>query len=464
MEQRFGIVQDRSREYMRDLMEKALTSLGEVLILDEAGRMVYISEEYARNMRVDIQACLGKYIGDVIEDSILPTVLKSGKATMGATYYRDGKAFLVNRVPIKEDGKVVGVVAQAILSSDLEANSAAQKIAAFMRELNFYKGKYQSMSVSRFSLDSIVSRSRSMEDLKETLQNVAGTRSTVLLTGESGTGKEVFAGALHSLSPRRNKPFARINCAAIPDNLLESELFGYEEGAFTGAVKGGKIGDFEAANGGTIFLDEVNSLSPNMQAKLLRVIQDREIKKVGSTKSIPIDVRFIFATNKDLYDMVQEGSFREDFYYRINVVNLRLPPLRERQGDVPLLVESFIRKFNRELDMDIQGVEPAAMPVLESYHWPGNIRQLENCVERAFNYCSGRLLRLGDFGLPGVAAEEAPGFQGDHPATLKEVRALAERIAIQRALEQCGGNKSEAAERLAIDRSILYDKIKRYGL
>lgn len=460
-----GVSKRISQEQMNNLIKRALVALGEILILDQDGRMVYISEEYAKNMRVSIEEALDRHIQEVVEDSILPQVLETGKATLGATYYRNGDAFFVNRVPLYQGGKVIGVVAQAILNSSLEISHTAQKLESFVRELNYYKEKYKQAAVTENNLDSIVGKSMVIVGLKDMVRIVSGTRSTVLLTGESGTGKEVFAGAIHNLSPRAKKPFVRINCAAIPDNLLESELFGYEEGAFTGAVRGGKIGDFEAANGGTIFLDEVNSLSPNMQAKLLRVIQEREIKKVGSTKTIPIDVRFIFATNKDLYQMVQEGTFREDFYYRINVVSLRLPPLRERTEDIAPLVEQFVEKFNLEMDKNISGVEPMAMVMLENYDWPGNIRELENCIERAFNYHSGNgLLSVEDIRLPGMEDSLTSGKTEVRLPTLKEVRAQAETLAIRRTMELCQGNKAEAARVLGVDRSILYEKLRRYGL
>lgn len=463
--QRYGLCSDLDPAYAQTLMQKALVGLGEVLILDEKGRMVYISEAYAKNMGVSIEEALGRKITDIIEDSRIPTVLKTGKPDLWDSYYRNGNSFLVNRMPIWDNGRIIGVVAQSVLTSEIESENMKQKLGGLIRELNYYKEKHKQMSTPRSDLDSIISRSKVMEDLKETLRTVSGTRSSVLLSGESGTGKEVFAGALHNLSPRRNKPFIKLNCAAIPDTLLESELFGYEEGAFTGALKGGKIGDFEAANGGTLFLDEVDSLSPNMQAKLLRAIQEREIKKVGSTKTIPIDVRFIFATNKDLYQLVREGKFREDFYYRINVISLRLPPLRERMEDILPLVNSFLKKFNRELDRNITGVTPEAMMMLERYHWPGNIRELENCIERAINYVTGSVIDADHIDLPqpsqGADGDVGPGTVC---CTLKEAREHAEKMAIQRMLEVCGGNKKETAERLGIDRSILYDKIKRYGL
>lgn len=463
--EQYGMVDDLSREHMEYILREALVCLGEVLILDETGRIIFASKEYAQNMKVSIEEALGRHITEIVEDSVIPEVLKTGEPTIWATYRRHGNVFFVNRVPIRKDGKIIGVVAQAVLNSRLEGSYSPKQLESFVQELNYYREKHKQMSSPRSDLDSIVGRSKVMEDLKDTLCIVSSTRSSVLLTGESGTGKEVFAGAIHNLSPRQDKPFIKLNCAAIPDTLLESELFGYEAGAFTGALKGGKIGDFEAANGGTLFLDEVDSLSPNMQAKLLRVIQEREIKKVGSTKVIPIDVRFIFATNKDLYQQVKEGLFREDFYYRINVINLRLPPLRDRMDDILPLVNTFLQKFNRELGRHVTAVTAEAMAMLERYHWPGNIRELENCIERAFNYATEGTIDTShiDLPLPPEKEEPEPG-SGWLNCTLKEARERAERLAIKGMLEACGGNKKETAERLDIDRSILYDKMKKFGL
>lgn len=447
------------RQELCHLLEHAIQALEEVIMVDALGRIVYISDEYSKNMEISIPDALGKPINEVLDHTDIPSVLKSGHATKGVVYQRKGKNFWISRYPIRDGEKIIGAVAQCILGTYLETDQIEKKLRYVTRELNYYKEKYRQASTARYTADNIVTGSRTVLELKETIAQIALTKSTVLITGESGTGKEVFANAIHSLSSRKDKPFVRLNCAAIPDNLLEAELFGYEEGAFTGAVKGGKIGDFEAANGGTILLDEVDALTPNLQAKLLRVIQEKEVKKVGSTKPVPIDVRFIFATNKDLLKLVEEKSFREDFYYRINVINLKLPPLRERVEDIPLLTDYFIKRFNSELDMHITGISPEALALLQGYSWPGNIRELENCLERAFNYArGGGLLQAEHIKLtPSHAAEVVP-------LSLREARAYAERKAIQRALSAAGGNKREAARLLEIDRSVLYEKLKRYNL
>ena len=461
MEQKDGYLVNGNCDamYLQHMLEKALNELGEICIVDREGCYLYVSDTYAENMNIAMEGAMGKPIQQVIPDSDIPTVLRSGRPTKGVLYQHNGRTFWLNRFPIRENGTIVGVVAQALATDDKTLNHLQTQLNHAMQELNYYKEKYRQSEGAHVTADAIVARSECMMALKENLKTIARTRSTVLITEESGTGKEVISCAIHELSPRRGKPFVRLNCAAIPDNLLEAELFGYEAGAFTGALRGGKMGDFEAANGGTILLDEVDSLTVSMQSKLLRVIQEREIKKVGSTKSTPVDVRFIFATNKDLTALVREGKFREDLYYRINVISLELPPLRERLEDIPLLVEHFIQKFNRELDMDIQGITPEAMALLQSRPWPGNIRELENLVERAFNFAAGPLLEVSDLHIAGAGKSEAK-----FSASLKDARQKAEKQAILRALHMANGNKKEAASLLEIDRSLLYDKIKLYGI
>ena len=450
---------DRPEE-LHALLLHALACLGDVVVIDNDGKIVFVSEGYLSHLNDPDENVLGKHISDVLEDSVLPSVLDSGNATWGSTFLRNGNLYLVNRVPIMESGKISGVVAQALINSDSNQFTPKQ-FEQFMMELNYYREKYERVSLPQNNIDTIVGVGPVMQELKNTLRMISSTRSSVLLCGESGTGKEVFAGALHNLSPRKDKPFIKLNCAAIPENLIESELFGYVGGAFTGALKNGKIGDFEAASGGTLFLDEIDSLSLNMQAKLLRAIQEREIKKIGSTKPIPIDVRFIFATNKDLLQMIKENTFREDLYYRINVLNLRIPPLRERREDIPVLAKHFVEKFNKELGKPIQGITTRALLLLEEYDWPGNIRQLENCIERAFNYASGSLIDEEDIDIPGLRPQQVPS---DAVSTLREEMDAAEKHAILRALQRCGNNKTQAAKQLGIDRRVLYQKITRLGI
>ncbi len=308
----------------------------------------------------------------------------------------------------------------------------------------------------------------SMQRVYTLVEKVADSPTTVLLVGESGTGKELVARALHAQSGRRNAPFVSVNCGAIPENLFESELFGYEKGAFTGAVTS-KPGRFELADGGTLLLDEIGELPRDMQVKLLRALQERKIERVGGLRPQPVDVRVIAATNVDLAAAVAGGRFREDLYYRLNVIQIRLPPLRERREDIPLLVEHFLARFNERLGKRVGGVDPDAMAALLAWTWPGNIRELENVVERGVLLSDG-----GDLGvdaLPGLGAGPASSGGsggGSDGLGLKEyVRvhtAKLERTLIQRSLEQEGGNVTRAARRLEISRKSLQLKMKEYSL
>jgi len=361
------------------------------------------------------------------------------------------------------------IVAKALRTRDLSATEASRPF----HEIPVEGARY-----------GIIGASSSILDLYAVLDRVADTPTTVLITGESGTGKELVARALHESSSRHDKSFIKVNCAAIPRDLMESELFGYERGAFTGAV-GSKPGRFELASGGTLFLDEIGSIPVEMQVKLLRALQESEFERVGGVRTIRVDVRLIAATNSDLKKEIAQGSFREDLYYRLNVVPIRLPSLRERATDIPLLALHFIRKFNARLKKNIDGVEPAALARLVAYPWPGNIRELENVIERAVLFCDGDELHLGD--LPaemrgGLVTADAPTTTplpppSNEPSSassaggldglkeqVKAAMSRLERELIVRALEQTNGNVTHAARLLKISRKGLQLKMKELGL
>jgi DNA-binding NtrC family response regulator len=326
----------------------------------------------------------------------------------------------------------------------------------------------------------LVGQAPTIRQIFAVIEKVAHTPSTVLITGESGTGKELIARALHENSTRHAGPFIKINCAAIPKTLMESELFGYDKGAFTGAV-GAKPGRFELAHGGTLFLDEIGEIPVEMQVKLLRVLQESEFERVGGIKTIKVDVRLVTATNRDLQQEIIAGTFRDDLFYRLNVVPIHIPPLRERREDIPLLAEHFLAKFNDRLKKQIASIAPEAIERLVAYHWPGNIRELENLMERTVLFCEGPEIRVSDLppevvgasllappagtptSLPAVGADEAV-----RPASLKEaVRAETERVErelIQRALDETGNNVTQAARKLKISRKSLQTKMKELGL
>ena len=302
----------------------------------------------------------------------------------------------------------------------------------------------------RYSLGNIIGKSPQMQRVYELIHLVSQTDTHVLIEGETGTGKNLVAKTIHFLSPRKNKPFITIPCAAIPEQLLESELFGHEKGAFTGATAR-KLGKFELAEGGTVFLDEVAELSPALQAKVLRVIEDKEFERVGGTETIKVDVRIISATNQNLKDLVEKGKFREDLYYRLKVMVIHLPPLRERREDIPLLVNHFIQKFNQKFGKNIKKVSPQVMDLLLDYEWPGNVRELENAIEHAFIHCKGEI----------IYREHLPEeLTGKEPLPIRELRKMEEEI-IRKTLTETGGNKSKAAKLLGISRTTLWRKIKK---
>ena len=377
-----------------------------------------------------------------------------------------------------EQTQIQQVVAKAIKTHELDKRAP--------------RAQHTAVVGGRFGL---IGRSPVLEQVFAVIEKVADTPSTVLISGESGTGKELIARALHNNSSRKGGAFIKINCAAIPKTLMESELFGYEKGAFTGAV-GSKPGRFELADGGTLFLDEIGEIPVEMQVKLLRVLQESEFERVGGIKTIKVDVRLVTATNRDLQKEVQAGAFREDLFYRLNVVPIHLPPLRERKGDIPLLVEHFISRFNERLKKQIEGVDEEGLARLMAHPWPGNIRELENVVERTILFCEGPTIRA--FELPpeisgasaatvaatATAAVLAPAHasaMGTPPplppgapptevraSSLKElVRQETERVErelIIRALEETGGNVTQAARKLKISRKSLQNKMKEFGL
>lgn len=318
----------------------------------------------------------------------------------------------------------------------------------------------------RYGLSSIIGSDYKMTRLYDLIESVADTRATVLVLGENGTGKTMTARAIHQLSGRRDKPFVEVSCGSLPDTLLESELFGHVAGAFTGATHD-KPGKFLQANGGTIFLDEIATASPGLQVRLLRVLQDREFEPVGGTETHKVDVRLILATNSDLEEMVRNGEFRQDLYYRINVISLTQPPLRERLGDIPLLVEHYLKSFNEQNGKQIHGFDPAAMDALQRYHWPGNVRELVNVVERAVVLSKGETIGLAD--LPETLRKHetqfsVPSSTSGGQAGLKAAMAAPERQIIIEALEANSWNRQNTASMLGINRTTLYKKMKRYGI
>jgi len=349
-----------------------------------------------------------------------------------------------------------------------EQIAVAIERAAAARALELENRRLRRDLGERFSIGSLVSRDPALARVAEVVGVVADTRANVLLSGESGTGKTQLARAIHQSSSRRDAPFVEINCGALPSTLLESELFGHARGAFTGALRD-KPGRFEAADGGTLFLDEIASAGLDLQVKLLRAIQDRAFERVGETETRKVDVRVIAASNRDLEAEVRAGRFREDLFWRLNVIHLRLPPLRERRGDVPLLAEHFLARFAAQHGREKTALAPDVVAALVAHDWPGNVRELENAVERAVLLARGKALTPADFGLDGGAGDALPvpalpRRENGRTEPLKTALELPERALVERALSLAGGHRMRAAALLGVTRGTLFNKMRRYGL
>lgn len=428
--------------------------------VNKEGIIQILSTPYAEFLGVDKEEAIGTHVRDVIENTRMDIVLKTKKSEIAHVQEINGKNMIATRIPVFVKGKVVGAVGKVLFRDVDELNNLYMKINKIEKELNLYKDEFKKANKAKYALDSIVSKSKSMEKLKELTKKAAKTNSTVLILGESGTGKELFAHAVHNNSKRKNNSFVKVNCGSIPYDLLESELFGYEEGSFTGAKKGGKIGKFKAADKGTIFLDEIGDLPMNMQVKILRVLQDKEIEKIGANYSEKIDVRIIAATNKNLEKMVEEEEFRLDLYYRLNVINLYIPPLRERKEDIPIIARYLVDKISQEENIQVDGIEDSAIEYLSKYSWPGNVRELENIMERAINFLENETT-IKTIHLPG----KITGISKDKDIrSLKSIVEEVERQSIIDSIILLDGNKTKAAEKLKISRTSLYEKLDRYDI
>jgi len=428
--------------------------------VNKDGIVEMLSKAYAEFLKVDREKALGSHVRDVIENTRMDVVIKTGKPEIAQVQEIRGRNMIATRIPVFANGKIIGAVGKVLFRDVDELNSLYMEINKIEKELNLYKDEFNRANKAKYAIENIIGESQEMLKLKDITRKIANTTSTVLILGESGTGKELFAHAIHNNSVRRKSSFIKVNCGAIPYELLESELFGYEEGAFTGAKKGGKIGKFKAADGGTIFLDEIAELPMNMQSKLLRVLQDREIEKIGSTQSEKVDVRVIAATNKNLEDLVDRGLFRLDLYYRLNVVSMRIPSLRERKEDIPLLSKNLVDKISREQNVFVEGVSSKAMEFLINYKWPGNVRELENILERAVNFLDGESKIMTSHLPPKIT-----GMSGvESVKSLRETMDQIEKEVLTNSLILAKGNKTEAAEALGISRTSLYEKLNKHNI
>jgi len=419
------------------------------------------NQAFASFFNKKVDEIIGKHVKEVNGNPIFPQAMETGEAEYGYVTSLNGQSIIANRVPIRKNGEIVGALGTVVFKNISNLYALTEKIQNLRSQLDYYKDELDRVNRARFTFDQIIGEHPSFVTLKETARRVSRSQSTVLFRGESGTGKEMFAHAMYTESGRNRGPFVKVNCAAVPENLLESELFGYREGAFTGAKKGGQVGKFELANKGVIFLDEIGDMSLQMQAKLLRVLQEKEIERLGDSAPRRVDVRVIAATNRNLEEMILKDEFREDLYYRINVVTLAIPPLRERGSDLDILLKFFIQKFNRQFGLRVEGADPEVVTILQNHRWPGNVRELENVVERAFNILDGNRIKKEHLPLYLKSIEKRNQMsRGSLPGMIEEI----EREAIREALSSSGGNKLQAASILGISRAGLYKKMNRYKI
>ncbi len=433
-----------------------------IMVTDANGYVTHFNKPYGEFLGLDPAAQIGRHCTEVIENTRMHIVAQTGKAEINQSHLIKGQNMVVQRIPIWRDGKVIGVFGQVMFKDVKDVGKLAKELSLLESKVKLYEEELLNLRSTRYTFDSIAGQSDSIKSLKQEALRAAANQFPVLITGESGTGKELFAQAIHHGSPRKMNPFVRINCAAIPRDLLESELFGYEKGAFTGARKGGKPGKFELARQGTVFLDEIGDLPLEMQPKLLRAIEDKEFERVGGTKIIQSDFRIIAATNRNLEDMIGAGAFRKDLFYRLNVIPLDIPPLRERKTDIVPLACHLLDQMVQEANLPAVKMDKEVEKGLKQYGWPGNVRELSNVLERALSAIDGDTICLQD--LPFYLQRSRHNTPDGNLPSLKDVQARTEKEAIRYALKASNYNKARAARELGIHRTLLYKKMRKYRL
>lgn len=454
-----------SGDLMVSMMEKIFDPIPvPIILVGKDTKVIMINQVFADFLQQPKSEIIGKEVVEVDKYSRFPYVFKNKKAEIAWKHrFENGHTAIVHRIPILDDkGEVLYGFGLVLFQDVEEFKDIIQKNKLLETELSLYKSQLKKIQGAKYSWDNLIGESERMVQSKYMARKAAQTSSNVLLLGKSGTGKELFAHAIHNGSNRSHHPFVKVNCAAIPAELLESELFGYDEGAFTGAKKGGKIGKFELSNGGSIFLDEIGDMPLKMQVKLLRVLQEKEIERVGGNKPIKIDTRVIAATNQGLKDLIEKGEFREDLYYRLNVMTVDIPTLQERDNDVEILAYNLLRKISSQMGKYVNRISDNAMGYIRGHNWPGNVRELENVLERAINLTeSDSILPVH---LPVYLTQNTKKVTRGPIRSLKDVVEDTEKESIARCLEYTQGNKLKTAKLLSISRSSLYEKIEKYGL
>ncbi|MEW4225695.1 sigma-54 interaction domain-containing protein [Rossellomorea marisflavi] len=449
-----------SQNQMVDWLEGVIEAIHDgILVIDRSGTVQLINEEYTQITGVKREQIIGKPLLQVRPSAKLPQVLKDGRAREGVFRKEKSMEYVVDMAPIIKDDEVVGAV--SVCKSIPEVYQLSEELKRSRKRVQQLKQAFGRIHQSTYTFSHIIGQNKDLLHMIERAKKAAATNLSILLTGESGTGKELVAQSIHHTSSRSSSPFVPVNCAAIPSALLESELFGYEKGAFTSSNEDGKSGLFELAHGGTLFLDEIGDMPVDLQSKLLRVLQEGTFRKIGGLEEQKVDVRIIAATNKDLPSMVANKKFREDLFYRINTIQLAIPPLRKRKDDIPAILTSLLKEQG---NTNIQ-VAPQAMSTLHQYEWPGNIRELKNAVHYAISMCEGSTISVEH--LPDTIRPTTGYRPTDRPRLLEDVLRDTEREVIVSVLNKTGTSvvgKKAAAKQLGISLASLYNKLSKLNI
>lgn len=433
-----------------------------VVVTDQKGKVIFFSKKYGEFLGLDPKEAIGKNCWEIVENSRMHIVGETGIPEINQPQRIKGQDMVVQRIPVKIDGQGTFVYGQVMFKDVRDVRALAKELNLLESKVELYEKELTSLRSSKYTFENIIGESPVIKEAKNLALRAAQTNAPVLLIGESGTGKELFAHAIHYASERRIYPFIRLNCAAIPRDLLEAELFCYEPGAFTGAGNKGKPGKFELAHRGSIFLDEISDLPVDMQPKLLRVLEEKEMERLGGTRLTKSDFRLIAATAMELDALVEKGCFRKDLFYRLNVLPIRIPPLRERKEDLPLLTNYFVQKISKEMGIKIVSISPQVMEIFKEYSWPGNVRELSNIIERILYKIEGEVIQIHHLPLTlqGIAGESSKF----NPSLLKSLKENIERDTLLRYLRLTKNNKINTARILGIHRTTLYKKMKRLNM